>query len=112
MDPEKCNLDGLNEEDPIKRQQMQIDNSKKLGVDTKATPEALASGHYNSNLEHTAAIYEKVHGLDPKINKGDELKRLVHTGETLDDVKHLPCDELLKRWFNHHLKNAEQPEIK
>jgi len=38
-----------------------------------------------------------------------ELMRLLEDGEELSDLMKLPPDQLLLRWFNYHLKNANHP---
>eukprot|EP00968_Pinguiococcus_pyrenoidosus_P012092 scaffold1023_cov313-Pinguiococcus_pyrenoidosus.AAC.22 len=38
-----------------------------------------------------------------------ELIRLLHQGETLEDLMKLPPEQILIRWFNFHLKAANHP---
>jgi hypothetical protein len=40
------------------------------------------------------------------LNDAPELYVLLEDGESLDDLRKLPPDQLLLRWFNYHLKNA------
>jgi hypothetical protein len=43
------------------------------------------------------------------IKENKDTPKLCNEGETVDDVTDLPVDDFLKRWFNHHLKNAQYP---
>lgn len=50
-------------------------------------------------------------GLFSKINlvNHPELYRLLEPGETIEDFLKLPTDQILLRWVNYHLKNANHP---
>eukprot|EP01113_Clastostelium_recurvatum_P015423 TRINITY_DN185_c0_g1_i3.p1 TRINITY_DN185_c0_g1~~TRINITY_DN185_c0_g1_i3.p1 ORF type:complete len:620 (+),score=192.08 TRINITY_DN185_c0_g1_i3:184-2043(+) len=50
-------------------------------------------------------------GLFARINLSShpELYRLLEEGESIDDLLKLPIEEILLRWFNHHLKNSGSP---
>ena len=112
MDDDKCNLDSLADEDCNARNQKVIDNAKELGAKTKAKPEELTAGDENANLYHTAAIYNAANGLNPKLKKYPQCSKLLNDGEDLEKFYSQPPEDVLKRWFNYHLKNAGQPEIK
>jgi len=43
------------------------------------------------------------------LSEHPELYRLLEEGENIDDLLKLPIEEILLRWFNHHLKNAGSP---
>ena len=57
VDPNLCDKSPLEESDPVKRMAKVIDNAKKLGVDTAATPEQLAAGNPDLNGLFLGEIY-------------------------------------------------------
>ena len=54
-------------------------------------------------------IIKQVLMKDISLKNHPELIRLLKEGETLGDLLKLPKEELLLRWFNYHLTNAQYP---
>lgn len=109
LSPENCDKTALDEPDTRKRAQTVLDNAKKLEVEPPLNSDDINNGNERLNKLFTAALYNKNHGLHPKLNdilKNKHAKNLLKDGETLDDLANLSPDDLLKRWFNYQLDNA------
>ena len=44
------------------------------------------------------------------VKENPETPKLEKEGETADKVAYLPVDDFLKKWVNHHLKEANHPD--
>lgn len=54
-------------------------------------------------------VIKQVLMKDITLKNHPELVRLLKEGESIGDLLKLPKEDILLRWFNHHLKNANYP---
>lgn len=64
LDGSKCSLDGLTEEDEVKRAQIAIDNSFKIGCEDVVGAADIVKGNEKVNVILVAEMFNTKHGLD------------------------------------------------
>ena len=113
----KCEPDTINEDELKKDENMNIfdkydnltkavDGAKKVGVKSLTNPDDVLDKDKERVNDLVGDILARVNVPKKVIKENPETEKLLNEGETVDDVADLPIDDFLKRWFNHHLKNA------
>eukprot|EP01139_Manchomonas_bermudensis_P010432 Amastigsp_a340456_90.p1 type:complete len:632 gc:universal Amastigsp_a340456_90:2001-106(-) len=106
--PKAINVRALNAFKIVENQNLVINSAKAIGCNVvNLGQDDLTEGKHTQIL---GLIWQIIRiGLLNKINLANhpELFRLLEDGETLDDLRKLPPDQLLLRWMNYHLKRAE-----
>ena len=98
IDKDKCSLDGLNEEDDVKRAQILIDNSKALGCDDVVGAKDICKGNSKVNSLFVAEVFNTNHGL-PDLNK--EEKEAIETAiNDYDDIEGSREERAFRLWIN------------
>ena len=98
LDKDKCTLDGLNEEDNVKRAQICIDNSRALGCDDVIGARDIVKGNAKVNSMFVAEIFNTKHGL-PDLNA--EEKEAVETAvNDYDDIEGSREERAFRLWIN------------
>jgi len=64
LDPRACTLDGLSEREDLKRAEIMINNSKRLGCDEVVGPHDIIKGNEKVNIIFVAELFNTKHGLD------------------------------------------------
>jgi len=98
LDKDKCTLDGLTEEDNVKRAQICIDNSRALGCDDVIGARDIVKGNSKVNSMFVAEIFNTKHGL-PDLNA--EEKEAVETAvNDYDDIEGSREERAFRLWIN------------
>ena len=94
-------------------QTLVISSAKAIGIKvTNIGAGELVEGEKNPHLV-LGLVWQlvRLHLLNNiNLKNHPELVRLLDDGETLADLLKLPPEQLLIRWFNYHLKNANYPK--
>lgn len=64
LEPSKCSLQGIDEEDNIKRAEIMINNATSIGVPPLVRPSDITSGNVKINTVFVAELFNTKHGLE------------------------------------------------
>lgn len=95
--PEHCDLEGLKEEDPVKRADIILTNAEKLGVKRFITPKDIASGNNRLNFSFTAELFNHWPALAPLENLDDKLKILLDEDDSAENRE----ERAYRNWINN-----------
>lgn len=88
--------------------QLMINSSKAIGCSVvNCGPNDISEGTPHIVMGLVWQVIKVALLQDINLKACPELVRLLEEGETLEDLLKLPAEELLIRWVNFHLKNAE-----
>eukprot|EP00830_Metopus_es_P019437 TRINITY_DN717_c0_g1_i2.p1 TRINITY_DN717_c0_g1~~TRINITY_DN717_c0_g1_i2.p1 ORF type:complete len:431 (+),score=99.73 TRINITY_DN717_c0_g1_i2:96-1295(+) len=97
LDPEKCDLKPLAETDVLKRADIVIENSQRIGVKKFIRGTGLAQGNNKLNLVFLSLLFNANHGLHISVEK----KKEVEKATLLDDAKDASKEErTFMLWIN------------
>lgn len=65
INPDHCSMDPMSEEDPLKRNQMILDNGEKMGVPRIMRPQDMKKCNTKLNTIFASYIFNNKHGLEP-----------------------------------------------
>ena len=116
----KCEPDTVNMDDIKKDEDMNvydkydnlnkaIEGAKKVGVPSETNADDVLDKDKERDNDLLGDILARINVPKSVIKENKDTPKLCNEGETVDDVADLPVDDFLKRWFNHHLKNAQYP---
>ena len=108
MDEIKKN-DDMNVYDKYDNLNKGIEGAKKVGVASETNADDVLDKNKERDNDLLGDILARINVPKNVIKENKDTEKLCNEGETIDDVANLPVDDFLKRWFNHHLKNAEYP---
>ena len=108
MDEIKKN-DDMNVYDKYDNLNKGIEGAKKVGVASETNADDVLDKNKERDNDLLGDILARINVPKNVIKENKDTEKLCNEGETVDDVANLPVDDFLKRWFNHHLKNAEYP---
>ena len=98
LDESKCDMSPLDEEDLVKRADLMIKNSEKIGVPALVRPSDITSGNVKLNTVFVASIFNTKHGLEELTTeeKGEfEAATLVD-----DDIEGTKDERAFRLWIN------------
>ena len=95
LDKDKCDLSALEEDDPVERAGIVVNNAKKLGVKPFIRPSAIANGNSKLNLMFCSLIFNAKHGLPPLSEEEYEKAKM-----TYDDVEGTFEERVFRLWMN------------
>jgi hypothetical protein len=98
LDKEKCSLDGLKEEDPVKRADTMIRNAESLGVPPLVRPSDITTGNVKINTIFVAELFNCKHGLE-ELNE-EEKEAYAACGILNDDVEGSRDERAFRFWIN------------
>ena len=98
LDKSTCSLDGLQEEDNIKRAEKMIRNAEALGVPPLVRPSDITSGNVKINTIFVAEIFNTKHGLEELNEK--ELEAYEAAGILNDDIEGSRDERAFRFWIN------------
>ena len=91
-----CDKSALNEDDKMKRAQIVINNSKKLGAESYITPNDICTGNSKLNTLFVASIFNAYPGLDPATEE-----EMYEAAKLLDDdVEGAREERAFRMWIN------------
>jgi plastin-1 len=95
LDSSKCSLEGLQEEDPIKRAEIVINNSISLGVPPLVRPTDITTGNVKINTVFLSELFNTKHGLEELTQ--EEIEKF---GILNDDVEGTRDERAFRFWIN------------
>ena len=95
LDPAKCSLEGLQEEDLIKRAEIVINNSIELGVPPLVRPTDITTGNVKINTVFISELFNTKHGLEELTQ--EEIEKF---GILNDDVEGSRDERAFRFWIN------------
>jgi plastin-1 len=98
LDPHKCSLAALSEEDQIKRAETMINNAESLGVLPLVRPTDITSGNVKINTIFVAELFNTKHGLE-ELNQA-EVEMIEKIGIDHDDVEGSRDERAFRFWIN------------
>jgi plastin-1 len=98
LDPHKCSLAALSEEDQIKRAETMINNAESLGVPPLVRPTDITSGNVKINTIFVAELFNTKHGLE-ELNQA-EVEMIEKIGIDHDDVEGSRDERAFRFWIN------------
>lgn len=64
LEPSKCSLEGLKEEENVKRAEIMINNAESMGVPPLVRPSDIITGNVKLNTVFVAELFNTKHGLE------------------------------------------------
>lgn len=98
LEPSTCTLDGLKEEDNIKRAEIMINNATSLGVPPLVRPTDITRGNVKINTVFVAELFNIKHGLE-ELNQ-EEAELIEKIGIIHDDVEGSRDERAFRFWIN------------
>jgi plastin-1 len=95
LDSQKCSLEGLKEEDPIKRAEKMINNAESIGVPPLVRPSDITSGNVKLNTVFVAELFNTKHGLEELTE--EEIAKI---GILNDDIEGSRDERAFRFWIN------------
>lgn len=95
LDPSKCSLAGLQEEDLIKRAEIMINNSLAIGVPPLVRPSDITTGNVKINTVFVAELFNTKHGLEELTQ--EEIAKI---GIINDDIEGSRDERAFRFWIN------------
>ena len=95
LEPSKCSLDGIREEDTVRRAEMMINNAESIGVPSIVRPSDITSGNVKINTVFVAQIFNLKHGLEELTAEEYEKAKLLD-----DDIEGSRDERAFRYWIN------------
>lgn len=95
LDATKCTLEGLKEEDNIKRAEIMILNAESIGVPPLVRPSDIAAGNVKLNTVFVAELFNTKHGLEELTE--EEIAKI---GIINDDIEGSRDERAFRFWIN------------
>ena len=115
-----CEPNTINEDDIKKNDDMNVydkyDNLKKaiegakaIGIKCDTEPDDVLDKNKDRDNDLLGEILARLNAKKKDIKENPETQKIAQEGETPEQLADLPVDDFLKKWFNHHLKEANHP---
>lgn len=95
LDPAKCSLEGLQEEDLIKRAELVINNSLSIGCPPLVRPSDITTGNVKINTVFLSELFNTKHGLEELT-----LAEIEKIGMLNDDIEGSRDERAFRFWIN------------
>lgn len=95
LDPANCPLDGITEEDDVKRAEKMIANSRKMGMPDVIAPGDLCKGNPKVNIVFVAEMFNCKHGLEELTQEEYDAAALID-----DDIEGSKEERQFRLWIN------------
>ena len=102
--------DDMNVYDKYANLEKAIKGAKDIGVQAETTPDDVLDKDKARDNDLLGEILARINTKKKDIKENPETPKLAEEGETAEQVADLPVDDFLKKWFNHHLKEANHPD--
>ena len=102
--------DDMNVYDKYANLEKAIKGAKDIGVKAETTPDDVLDKDKARDNDLLGEILARVKAKKKDVKENPETPKLAQDGETADQVADLPVDDFLKKWVNHHLKEANHPD--
>ena len=102
--------DDMNVYDKYANLEKAIKGAKDLGVQAETTPDDVLDKDKARDNDLLGELLARINTKKKDIKENPETPKLAEEGETVDQIADLPVDDFLKKWVNHHLKEANHPD--
>ena len=102
--------DDMNVYDKYANLEKAIKGAKDIGVQAETTPDDVLDKDKARDNDLLGEILARINTKKKDIKENPETPKLAEEGETAEQIADLPVDDFLKKWFNHHLKEANHPD--
>ncbi len=98
LEPSKCSLEALGEEDNVKRAEKMILSAESLGVPPLVRPSDITTGNVKLNTVFVAELFNHKHGLE-ELNE-EEIEQIAKYGIMNDDIEGSRDERAFRFWIN------------
>ena len=102
--------DDMNVYDKYANLEKAIKGAKDIGVKAETTPDDVLDKDKARDNDLLGKILARINTKKKGVKKNPKTQKLAEEGETVDQVADLPFDDFLKKWVNHHLKEANHSD--
>jgi plastin-1 len=95
LEPSKCNLDGLKEEDNVKRAEKMIIDATSLGVPALVRPTDITTGNVKINTVFVSQLFNHKHGLEELTAEEYQTASMLD-----DDIEGSKEERSFRYWIN------------
>jgi len=95
LEPSKCSLEALKEEDQLKKAEIMIENASSLGVPHLVKPSDITSGNVKINTVFVAELFNTKHGLEELTAEEYEAASMLD-----DDIEGSRDERAFRFWIN------------
>ena len=101
--------DDMNVYDKYANLEKAIKGAKDIGVQAETNPDDVLDKDKARDNDLLGELLARINTKKKDVKENPETTKLAEEGETTDQVADLPVDDFLKKWVNHHLKEANHP---
>jgi hypothetical protein len=102
--------DDMNVYDKYANLEKAIKGAKDIGIQCETNPDDVLDKDKARDNDLLGEIFARLNTKKKDIKENPETPKLAEGGEAPEQIADLPVDDFLKKWFNHHLKEANHPD--
>ena len=102
--------DDMNVYDKYANLEKAINGAKTIGVQSETNADDVLDKDKARDNDLLGEILARLNTKKKDVKENPDTPKLAEGGETADQIADLPVDDFLKKWFNHHLKEAGHPD--
>ena len=102
--------DDMNVYDKYANLEKAINGAKAIGVKSETNADDVLDKDKARDNDLLGEILARLNTKKKDVKENPETPKLAEGEETADQIADLPVDDFLKKWFNHHLKEAGHPD--
>ena len=102
--------DDMNVYDKYANLEKAINGAKAIGVQSETNADDVLDKDKARDNDLLGEILARLNTKKKDVKENPDTPKLAEGGETADQIADLPVDDFLKKWFNHHLKEAGHPD--
>ena len=102
--------DDMNVYDKYANLEKAINGAKAIGVQSETNADDVLDKDKARDNDLLGEILARLNTKKKEVKENPETPKLAEGEETADQIADLPVDDFLKKWFNHHLKEAGHPD--
>ena len=102
--------DDMNVYDKYANLEKAIKGAKDMGIQSETTPDDVLDKDKARDNDLLGEILARLNTKKKDIKENPETQKIAEGGETPEQLAELPVEDFLKKWVNHHLKEANHPD--
>ena len=102
--------DDMNVYDKYANLEKAIKGAKDIGIQCETNPDDVLDKDKARDNDLLGEIFARLNTKKKDIKENPETPKLAEGREAPEQIADLPVDDFLKKWFNHHLKEANHPD--
>ena len=104
--------DDMNVYDKYDNLKKALEGAKKIGIQSETTPDDILDKDKARDNDLLGEVLARLNATKPAVKKNPETPKVAESsGDSCDTLADSPVEDFLKKWFNHHLKNANHPNM-